>query len=528
MQRPKPLILLILDGFGITTETTGNPVASADTATLDMLEREFPFVSLQASGIAVGLPWGMPGNSEVGHLTIGAGRAIHHHLPRVILSIHDESFFSNPAFMHAATHVKKHTSRLHIAGLISSGSVHSYADHLYALLDFTKKQGIKEVFIHLFTDGKDAPANEAGDYVHALEERMQKEWPYAHIASVTGRFYALDRDQHWDRTQAVFALLTKGEGAPVTSIEKYLHESYARDISDEFIEPAVAINQEGNPRALIQQDDALIFSDFREDSMRQLARAFAEKKFAAFSRELPPNLFVVTMTEYQQGLEAEAAFPPLAINWPLARIIGEAGMRHLHIAETQKYAHVTYFLNGGTETPFPGEERIFISSGAAIHFDQRPEMKTPEITEHILNTFGNYDVVIANFANADMVGHSGDFDAAVQAVEVIDEALALLTSAVLERGGIMLVTADHGNIELKRHIISGEQITQHSTNPVPLFLVDAHSRRATPRSAKEIHAIKSRAAGLLTDIAPTIIEVLGLHQPAEMTGKSLLDVLKTS
>lgn len=528
MQRPEPLILLILDGFGVTTETTGNPVATARADTLAMLEREFPFVSLQASGIAVGLPWGVPGNSEVGHLTIGAGRAIHHHLPRIILSIYDDSFFSNPAFMRAAAHVKTHGGHLHIAGLVSSGSVHSYVDHLYALLDFTKRQELKEVFVHIFTDGKDAPADEAENYVRALEERMQKEWPHAKIASITGRFYALDRDQHWDRTEKAFTLLTKGEGARVTSAEEYLRESYTREISDEFIEPAVVVNPAGDPLVLIQENDALIFSDFREDSMRQLARAFAEEKFTPFPRELPANLFVVTMTEYQQGLKAEAAFPPLAINWPLARIIGDAGMRHLHIAETQKYAHVTYFLNGGTETLFQGEERIFVSSDAVTHFDEHPEMKTQEITAHILEKFGTYDVIIANFANADMVGHSGNFDAAVRAVEVIDEALALLTSAIIERGGVLLVTADHGNIELKRHILSGERVTQHSTNPVPLFLVGAPYRRAVPRSMREIHDIKSRAAGLLTDVAPTIIELLDLHQPAEMTGKSLVNTLRES
>ncbi len=521
MVRPQPLILVILDGFGVSLEKEGNPVAAAKTPNLQEIERNFPFVTLQASGIAVGLPWGEAGNSEVGHLTIGSGRAIYHHLPRIINAIYDGSFFKNPALGAAAEHVRKNNSRLHIAGLISSGSVHSYIDHLYALLEFAKKENLNQVFLHVFTDGKDAPPNEGAKFLRMLEERMQKQWPQTRLVSALGRFYALDRDEKWDRIQVAYELLTEGKGEKVSSLPDYLKRSYDHDITDEFIKPALAEISAGKP-ALVSEGDAIIFSDFREDSMREMVHAFSDEVFDHFARKKINNLLVVTMTEYEKGLKAQAAFPQLEINWPLSRVFGEAGLRHLHIAETQKYAHVTYFFNGGKEKPFPGEERILLPSLAVSHFDEAPEMRAPDITAKILENFGRYDVIIANFANADMVGHSGNFRSAVQAVEVLDESLGQIMNATLNTDAILLITADHGNIELKRDVLTGEKRTEHSINPVPLYLVGKKFRLKKPRDEAETQQRKKEAAGIITDIAPTILELLGIEKPEEMTGKSIL------
>lgn len=526
--RPKPLLLIILDGFGVSLEKEGNPVASARTPALNEIERNFPFTTLQASGVAVGLPWGEAGNSEVGHLTIGSGRVIYHHLPRIINSIYDGTFFSNEAFLKAAAHVRQNKSGLHLAGLVSSGSVHSYIDHLYALLEFTKREEIERVFLHLFTDGKDAPPKEGGKFLKILEDRISQEWPRVRLASVIGRFYSMDRDEKWDRIRACYELLAEGKGKKISSIPEHLRESYEKGITDEFIEPAFVPTEVGTTAgkpALIREGDALIFFNFREDSMREITHAFADDAFDKFPRKKIPNLFLATMTEYEKGINARAAFPPLDINWPLARVLSEAGLTHLHVAETEKYAHVTYFLNGGREKPFAGEERILIPSAATAHFDDVPEMRAADITAKILENFDRYDCIIANFANADMVGHSGNFKAAIQAVEIIDEQLGQLLNTILNSGSIMLITGDHGNIELKRDPVSGEKLTEHSTNPVPLFVVGKNFKRNSPRTAEEIEKQKSNVDGILTDIAPTILELCEIKKPQEMTGKSLLDLL---
>ena len=526
MNRIKPLLLLILDGFGISLEKNGNPVAEAETPNLTKIEQNFPFTTLQASGTAVGLPWGEAGNSEVGHLIIGAGRAIYHHLPRIIYSIRDGSFFKNAAFLKAALHVRQNNSSLHIAGLMSSGSVHSYIDHLYALLDFAKQEKIERVYLHIFSDGKDAPPKEGADFFTALEAKIKKEWPYVRFASIIGRSYALDRGENWDRTRKTYELLTAGKGEKITSVANYLQSSYAKNITDEFIEPAVVTAADGGETAgWIKENDALIFSDFREDSMRQIARSFVEDKFTYFPRETIKNFLVVTLSEYQKGLPALPAFPQIDIRWPLGEVITGAGLRQLRIAQSQKYAHVTYFLNGGLERPFANEDRILIQSLTGVSFEEAPEMKTPEITDKILENLTNYDVVIANFANADMVGHTGDFRACIKAVEVVDEAIGRLLEAILNSGGAMLITADHGNIEYKRSPISGEKLTEHSINPVPLYLVGEKFRLAEPATEEEIIERKKEVRGVLTDVAPTLLELLDLAKPEEMSGQGLFNVL---
>lgn len=525
MARPKPLLLVILDGFGISTEKEGNPVVQARTPTLDELERFYPFTTLQASGVAVGLPWGEAGNSEVGHLTMGAGRVIYHHLPRIINAVSDGSFFKNEAFVKAAEHVRKHQSRLHIAGLVSSGSVHSYIDHLFALFELTHREGIPEVLLHIFTDGKDAPPTEGAAFLQRLGERVRKEWPEVRFASVIGRSFALDRDEEWSRIQTTYELLTQGRGTSIHSVPAYLSAAYGEGFSDDGIKPAVVVSEGGMAVGIIREHDALIFSDFREDSMRELTRAFVADPFDYFPRKKIPGLLVVTMTEYEKGSPALAAFPTLDIQWPLGRVLSEAGLTQLRVAETQKYAHVTYFFNGGVEKPFPGEERILIPSLPTAHFEEVPAMRTPEITERILEEISRHDVAIANFANADMVGHSGSFAAAIEAVEVIDQALAKLHDAVGAGSGIMVVTADHGNIELKRNVISGEKLTEHSTNPVPFFLAGKAFRRKNARSASAVAEARKTVGGILTDVAPTLLELLEMKKPAEMSGESLLDTL---
>ncbi len=525
MQRVKPLLLIILDGFGVSLETSGNPVAASRTPNFHFLDQWFPFTTLQASGVAVGLPWGEPGNSEVGHLTIGAGRVIYHHLPRIISAIYDGSFEKNEAFLQAVVHAKTHKGAIHLAGLISSGSVHSYIDHLYALLELTKAHQIP-TYIHAFSDGKDAPPNESAKFFSMLEERISHMWPHAELTSVVGRFYAMNREENWDRTKIAYELLTQKKGTAVASVSAYLGASYERGITDEFIEPAYRENlTKGDGK--IKKGDSLIFFNFREDSMRQITQAFVEDNFNGFSRTKVENLLTVMMTEYQKDISALIAFPPLDINWPLARVLSEEHLTHLHIAETEKYAHVTYFLNGGIEKPFPGEDRALIPSVAAIHFDDVPEMRARDIASKIVEMFYAYDVIIANFANADMIGHSGNYQSAIRAVETLDEIIGQLTDVVLHnQESVMIITGDHGNIELKRNTITGEKITEHSLNPVPFYLVGTNFKKKQPRQDDDIVRKKSETGGILIDVAPTAIELLKLKKPGEMTGTSLLPLLK--
>ena len=520
------LILAIIDGLGVSMAKDGNPVAAAKKPVLDALEREFPFTTLQASGVAVGLPWGEAGNSEVGHLTMGSGRVLQHHLPRIISSIHDGSFFSNERLKAAVEHASSGTGRVHIAGLISSGSVHSYIDHLWALLDLTAQHRIPNVFIHAFCDGKDAPPREAAAFLGSLQERLRKEWPNAALVSVVGRFFAMDRDLQWDRIRVAYELLGEGKGMAISSVSAYLSSSYERGVTDEFIEPAAVGDQAGGLVGRIKDGDTLLFLNFREDSMRELTQAFMEDDFDAFPQRKINNLFVATMTDYEKRLSHLAAFPTSDVVSPLAEVFGEEGLRHLHIAESQKYAHVTYFFNGGREQPFPGEERILIPSLSSAHFDETPGMKAAEITQGIISNLDRTDVIIANFANLDMVGHSGNMQAGVRAVEIIDESIGRIAQAAQEKDAVLIITGDHGGIEMKRNMISGEKLTEHSTNPVPFHLVADSFRRSHPAGDGEIRRQKSETGGILTDIAPTILDILGIKKPPAMTGVSLLPLLK--
>ncbi|MBI2097084.1 MAG: 2,3-bisphosphoglycerate-independent phosphoglycerate mutase [Candidatus Sungbacteria bacterium] len=523
----KPVALVVMDGFGVSLEEKANAVALAKKPTLDTLDTYYPFTTLQASGIAVGLPWGERGNSEVGHLTMGAGRVIYHSLPRITNDIQDGGFYRNEAFLKAIEHSKINNSKLHLIGLASSGSVHAYIEHLYALLRLLETHQVPRVYLHIVTDGKDAIPKEGEKFMAHLGERMAKEFPHVAIGSVIGRFFAMDRDEQWERTKKAYQLYAEGLGKAITGqVGDELRASYDLGVTDEFIEPAFIPDVTGAMPSVVEDKDAVIFTNFREDSMRQIVRAFAEPAFDAFPRKFMRNLLIVTMTEYERGMNTLVAFPPIEIHAPLARIISEAGMRQLHIAETEKYAHVTYFFNGGREKPFQNEERILVPSLTATHPDDVPEMKAAEITARVVSELPHYDFTLVNYANADMVGHSGNLEAAVKAVEAVDRSLGELLREVPKDGGVVIVTGDHGNVEAKRNPLTGEKLTEHSLNPVPFYIVGEDFRLSIPRTPEGIRQRKREIGGILTDVAPTIIELLGLRKPPEMTGGSLLRLLR--
>ena len=516
-KRYKPVVLLILDGFGIST-TPDSTWKYAEMPAFREIEKFFPFTTLQASGTATGLPWGEEGNSEVGHLTIGAGRPIFHHLPRIIMSIHDGTFFSNKAFLDAINFAKTNNGKLHIAGLFSSGSVHAYVEHLYALLDLAGKQGLKNVYLHLFTDGRDTPIKESLKFILQLEDRIRILYPYAAIGSISGRDFAMDRDENWDRIQKTYGCMTGACANEFEEASKYVCASYENGISDEFILPAMRKNGDGK----ISSGDSVVFFNFREDSMRELVSSFVSDEFNGFSRDRLPNIFTVTMTEYDSKLPTHVAFPPLDVPWPLSRVISEAGLKQLHIAETEKYAHVTYFFNGGKEVPYKGEERILVPSSKVPKFDLAPEMSIGRVTEEILSGIKTYDFILANFANGDMVGHTGNFDATVKAIEKIDEAIAKLYPEILKVGGAMIITADHGNAEEKVYTSSGEKRTKHTSNPVPFYVICNEVKNKKPRSTEEIAARYDKVRGVLSDVAPSVLGLLDLPKKDEMTGIDLL------
>lgn len=518
----KPVVLVVLDGFGVGIRIPESTWASAQRPTFEELERNYPFFMLQASGIAVGLPWGQEGNSEVGHLTMGAGKIIYHHLPRIIVAIQDGSFFKNDAFAAAFAKAKEKGSGLHLMGLFSSGTVHAYIDHLYALLELAKQNSMERVWIHAFTDGKDAPLQEAAKGLKILEERLVREYPFAAIASVVGRRFAMDRDGHWDRIETAYRMFAEGKGNAFLHAAIHVERCYENGQTDESIAPGFLGDEHGNAKGRIHDDDAVIFYNFREDSARELTQAFVNERFDGFARPYLRNLLFVTMTEYEKGLPALVAFPPIDVAWPLARVISEAGLRQLHVAETEKYAHVTYFFNGGREQPFPGEERMLIASPRTVHVDDAPEMSAAQITDTVIHALGTYDFILVNFANADMVGHTGNFDATVQAIESLDLSIGKIVSRALEAGGAVVITADHGNAEEKRYGITGEKRTKHSTNPVPCYLVARELKQNRARSAQEIIERYQSVDGVLTDVAPTVVALAGLTPPAEMTGKNLL------
>ncbi|MFH1956692.1 MAG: 2,3-bisphosphoglycerate-independent phosphoglycerate mutase [Patescibacteria group bacterium] len=514
-----PVLLIILDGFGISPDKIASPWEAASHPTISEIEEFYPFTALQASGMAVGLPWGKEGNSEVGHLTIGAGKIIYNYLPRITTSIQNHSFFENESFLKAVKHIGSNRA-LHIAGLYSSGTVHAYEEHLYALLEFAKENGLKNVYLHLFTDGKDAYHKEGIIYFKKLEDLLEKNYTFAKIASVIGRNLAMDRDGNWAKTSSAYQLFTEGKDNKFLKASEYLNEQYQKEIFDPNIEPAFLDSTE-NTR--VKDGDALIFYNFREDSERQITQSFIEETFEKFERKKINNLVFVAMTEYYKGMPALVAFKSPDVEFPLAKIISGSGLKQFHIAESEKYAHITYFLNGGREEVFPEEKRVLIESPRTNSYDQIPEMSAEAITETIIKNLGKFNFFAVNFANADMVGHTANFIATTKALECLDSCLGQIIARVLEINGVCVITSDHGNAEEKLYKLSGQKKTKHSTNPVPFYIVGNDFRRKNPRTAGEIIAGYKDIKGTLTDIAPTILELFGLKKPATMTGKSLLE-----
>ena len=487
------LILIILDGFGLAEPAGGNAIAQADTPNLDRLRKEYPTCILQASGEAVGLPDGQMGNSEVGHLNIGAGRIVHQDLTRIYKAISDETFFGNPVLRNAIEHAKTHGSCLHLIGLLSDGGVHSHITHLLALLEMADAAGVRTQ-VHAFLDGRDVPPKSALKYISAIDGFR--------VGTVMGRYYAMDRDNRWDRIGKAYRALVSGNGIPAKSASDAVQKAYARGETDEFVLPTVV-----NNHIPISDNDSVIFFNFRPDRARQITRAFLDDDFSHFKRRKLDNLCFVCMTEYDATIDVPVAFAPEKLTNTLGEVLAKHGLTQLRIAETEKYAHVTFFFNGGVETPNPGEDRCLIQSPRVATYDLKPEMSAYAVTDAVIERIGLYDVIILNYANCDMVGHTGIFDAAVQAVETVDACVGRVIDAVLENGGSAIITADHGTAE-KMIAEDGTPHTAHTTNPVPLILV-----------ADQVVGVRD---GKLSDIAPTMLELLGVPKPEEMTGESVV------
>lgn len=513
----KPIVLIILDGWGISPNKQGNAIASAKTPFIDEVEKFYPFLTLNASGLSVGLPWGETGNSEVGHMTIGTGRITYQYLPRIIFSIQDGSFFKNAALLKAARHVKKYNSRLHIMGLTSSGTVHSYIDHLYALLEFAKREKISNVFLHAFTDGKDSFPHEAKTLIPNLKKRIEK-LNLGKIATVMGRQFAMDRGNNWQFTEIAYRALTAKTTEKTADITQFIQNQYDKEFNDRNLPPAVLENTR------ITENDAVIFFNFREDSARQLTRAFVDENFQEFKRSKINNLFFAAMTKYEENMPIHAIFEPPTITNSLSEILSKNGKKQFKVAETEKYAHITYFFNGLEEKPVTNEKRLIIPSLPATQYETQPEMKTQEITNELLSALAqnSYDFILTNFANADIIGHSGNFQNAVQAIEFIDTMLKKIYEVIIKQNGVMIITSDHGNAEQMIDPLTGNIETEHNANPVPLYLI---ARDLKLKTINNVAAIKTNVQGFLSDIAPTILDLMSIEQPEEMTGKSLLERL---
>ncbi|RXA18993.1 2,3-bisphosphoglycerate-independent phosphoglycerate mutase [Methanosarcina sp. MSH10X1] len=511
IQAKRPLMLIILDGWGYREAREGNAILAARTPNLDRLIEEYPCCLLESSGEAVGLPEGQMGNSEVGHLNIGAGRIVYQDLTRINLAIRNGDFFENPAFLDAITNARDNDSSLHLLGLVSYGGVHSHMTHIYALIKLAKEKGLKKVYIHAFLDGRDVPPKAALKDIKELDA-ICKENGNVKIATVSGRYYAMDRDKRWERTKLAYDALTLGI-APYKApdAETAVSEAYGRGETDEFVKPTIIMDSEGKPEAVIQDSDSLIFFNFRPDRARQLTWAFVNKDFEGFPREKHPKVHYVCMAQYDETLDLPIAFPPEELENVLGEVLSKQGLTQLRIAETEKYAHVTFFLNGGQEKCYEGEDRCLIPSPKIATYDLKPEMSAYEVTNEVIKRIrsGKYDVIILNLANMDMVGHTGIFDAAAKAVEAVDNCVGKIAAALKEVGGVALITADHGNAEQMENSTTGEPHTAHTSNLVRCIYAGNH----------EVKAFKD---GKLCDLAPTLLELLKIRKPEDMKGESLI------
>lgn len=536
----QPLVLIILDGWGIAPAGPGNAISLAKLTHLPRLWAAYPHGKLAASGEAVGLPKGEDGNTETGHLNLGAGRIVYQDLPRINMAIADGSFFQNKAFQASISHCKKNKSNLHLIGLIGSGGVHSNMEHLFAFIWFAKNSDFSRVYLHLITDGRDSPPKSASIYIRQVEDEIRRVG-IGNVASVIGRYYAMDRDQRWERTEKAYVALTEGKGLTALSPNEAIQQAYTKNVTDEFIEPTLIV-RDGVPIALVRDNDAVIFINYRIDRPRELTKSFVLPQFAKqaktvgfdpyavkyykkhvaiqelhepFKRQVfLKNLFFVTMTEYEKGLPVTIAFPEQIVENPLGKVIADNGLRQLRIAETEKERFVTYYFNGQQEEPFAHETRIIVPSAKVPTYDLKPEMSANEITQHVLRqlTAGSADFIVINYANPDMVAHTGNIKAAIRACEVTDECVGKIVLNTLATGGACVITADHGNVEEMIDPVGGGIDTEHSTYPVPVICVAAELQGKN-------HELPS---GMLADIAPTVLGLVGLPVPSSMNGRNIL------
>lgn len=515
----KKVVLIILDGWGLAPAWGGNAIEMATTPNMDNLWRIYPHLELSASGEAVGLPHHEPGNSEVGHLNIGSGQVVYQNLPGINATINDGTFFKNTALLGATEHVKRFNSNLHLLGLVSDGGIHAYIYHLFALLQLAKNYGLKQVYIHMITDGRDTDPMKALSYLTKLKEEITR-IGIGQVESVMGRYWAMDRDKHFDRTQRAYEVLTEGIGGMADTPERAISENYRQNKTDEFIFP-MAINSREHPFMPIRNNDAVIFFNYRAERARQLTEAFTQNNFSGFKRrKIVQNLYFATfafLEEYARNTNVKTVFHHHEIKEPLAKVISDAHLKQLHIAETEKYAHVTFFFNGSREAPYPGEDRILIQSPKVPTFDIKPEMSAENVANSVLKNWKKYDFIVCNFANADMVGHTGNIKATIRGCEKVDNEIGRIVSELISNNVVAIVTADHGNAEQKINPNNSEPSTEHTTSPVPFILCsnDPTLERPLIRNDNEhLH--------ILADISPTIIDIMGLKKPPEMTGTSLI------
>jgi len=506
----KPIALIIMDGFGESKIVEGNAVLNAKTPNLDKLIAECPNTLIAASGMDVGLPEGQMGNSEVGHTNIGAGRIVYQDLTRVSKSIADGDFFTNEVLVEAMNNAKN--GALHLMGLISNGGVHSHIDHLKALIKMAKEQGVENVFVHGFTDGRDVAPTSALSFVEDIENYM-KEVGVGKFASLSGRYYAMDRDKRWERVQLAYEAMVTGKGNTATSAKEAIEKSYADDKIDEFVVPVVMVDENGQPIGLIKENDSIVFGNFRPDRAREITRALVCDEFVGFDRPCMKTFFVCLTTYDVTIKNVHVAFKPQSLENTLGEYLAKNGKSQLRTAETEKYAHVTFFFNGGVEEANEGEERLLVPSPKVATYDLQPEMNAPELTEKVLAKIDEdkYDFIVLNYANPDMVGHTGVVEAAIKAVETVDTCVGKVVDKIVSKGGSVLITADHGNAELMQDPETKTTITAHSTNPVPFIVV-----------GEEFKTANLREGGRLSDIAPTVLDMMNLKKPEEMTGQSLI------
>ena len=510
--KDKLTMLMILDGFGDNANKDGNAIKLAKTPNIDELMKKYANTDIYTSGLNVGLPEGQMGNSEVGHTNIGAGRIVYQELTRITKSIEDGDFFTNSEFVSAIENCKKNNSKLHILGLLSDGGVHSHNRHLYGLLEMAKRRDFEDVYVHCFLDGRDTPPPSAEGYLIELQDKM-KEKEIGKIASISGRFYSMDRDKRWQRVQKSYEAMVNGNGLKAGSVIKAIEDSYQKEVFDEFVEPTVICNGD-EPIATIGKNDSVIFFNFRPDRAREITRALVDKNFNEFETKKDLDLYFVCFTNYDETMpNVHIAFNKEQLKNTFGEYISEKGYTQLRIAETEKYAHVTFFFNGGEEKLFNGEDRILVPSPKVETYDQKPEMSAYEVTDKVIDAINKdkYDCIILNYANTDMVGHTGNLEAAIKAVEAVDECVGKVVNLVESKKGNLLITADHGNAEQMIDYKTGEPHTAHTTNPVPLILVTSNEK------------LKLKSGGKLADLAPTMLDLMNLEKPEEMTGNSLLD-----